>query len=398
MRISSASMHRLANQDMMKYQVEMANIQAQLSSGKRLNKPSDDPVDASRRIDVKERMNQVEQYIRNTNFAEARLVNEEAHLANSEEVLMRIRELALVTNNAATSATDYPAIKSELLQLRDNLLYQANAKDTDGNYIFAGSKTSTKPIIPGNPTTYGGDDETRMIQVNQGLTIQSGDSGKEIFLRIDQSKLSHTMSVDTSNTGTASASLSSAGIGTQPPNHTFELRFTSSTTFDLVDTTTGTVEIAAATIPESQSFDYNGLQIAFTGEPAAGDVLTMNPTERQDVFRTLDEFIALLDNPPQTGSEKAVQRQLINNTLENVDQAFNHITLKRAEVGSRLATLDVVKQENEASDFQLRELLSDIEDLDYASAISSLQQHATALEALQKTITRTQNLSLFNSM
>jgi len=396
-RISSASINRHAIQDLMKYQLEMAELQSRISSGKRLNKPSDDPVDVSRKIDVSASLSQVGQYIRNINFAEARLENEENHLSNSENILLRVRELALISNNAATSSNDYPAIKAELVQLRGDLLSQANAKDVDGNYIFSGSKTATRPLNPGSTNTYNGDDQPRLIQVNQNLQMQTSDSGKDIFMRIPQSDLSHTLSASSDNTGSAVGVVADAGIGGSPGNDRFSIQFTSPTSYDIVNLSTGTIEVSAATLSESRTIDLAGMQVTLTGAPSANDEFLLIPTQQQDIFTTLDSFIGLLEKTPSSTAQKTLQHQDINSVLLNVDQAFEHFTLKRAEIGSRLASLDIIRTENEASEFQLKTTLSGIQDLDYTEAISSLQQHAFALEALQQTIVRTQGLSLFNN-
>ena len=396
MRISSSTVNRYINLNLMKQQVEIAELQNQIGSGKKLEKPSDDPVNASRRVDLSKALSQIEQYQRNASIAETRLVNEERHLVSSENALLRIRELALISNNAATSPTVYPAIITELEHLREELLAQANAKDADGNFVFSGTKTSTQPFNPGSPDIYLGDDQERLVQINQNHRLASGHSGKEVFMRIPDSSYSHTLSASSSNTGDASGLLSTDGTATIPDTSQFEIRFTATDTYDIVNLGSGGIEVSGAALPESGTISFNGLQIQFTGTPATNDTFQLNPGTQQNIFATISEFTDLLQQAPNGSAEKALHRQQSNNILEKIDLAFEHMTLMRAETGNRLSSLDTIREENEAVEFQLTSTLSGIEDLDYTAAISALQQRTTALEALQKSISLTQNLSLFN--
>lgn len=397
MRIASTTLNRYASQDLMKYQTEMADLQKQISSGRQLNRPSDDPVNASRQVNLSHSVSQLEQFDRNIAIAESQLQTEELHLANSEDILLRVRELALIANNAATAPEVYPTMITELQQLRADLLAQGNAKDVNGNYIFSGSKAMTQPFSPGDPDVYHGDDSQHQIQINQTITMPTGDSGKDIFLRIPQSNLSHTMHSAESNSGGASAVLTRDGSGQTPSAERYAVDFLSPTTYNITNLDTGAVVVTGATLGESAVFTFDGLQVTFTGTPAAADRFELSPTEHQNVFSTIDSFIEELGQPPQNSAEKPIHRQNLNNVLISVDQAFDHMTLKRADVGSRLASMDATREQNNATEFQLVTTLSGITDLDFADAISRLQQQATALEALQKSITRTQGLSLFNT-
>lgn len=396
MRISSSLINRFATQDLMKHQLNIADLQAKISSGKRINKPSDDPVGAARSINLKDGLEQVEQYRRNINIAEARLLNEESHIAGSENVLLRVRELALIANNAATSVSDYPGMKTELQQLRAELLAHANARDNDGNYVFAGSKTTTRPVNPAKTSVYEGDDHPRLIQIQQHRTLTTSDTAKEVFMQIPQSKVTHMLRADAANTGNAIADLSNIDPSNSHTQDSYSIEFTTSGNYNVRNNTTGESVVSNAVLDSSNIIEFASLRVELKGDTSAGDVFTLTPTQRQDIFSTIDNFIALMAKSPANQTERTLQTQNISNVLMNIDTAFEHITAKRAEIGSRLASLDTISQEHAATEYQLSSALSKTEDLNITEAISSLQHRATALEALQKTITRTQGLSLFN--
>jgi flagellar hook-associated protein 3 FlgL len=82
--------------------------------------------------------------------------------------------------------------------------------------------------------------------------------------------------------------------------------------------------------------------------------------------------------------------------LNNLDQALGHVLEIRSDVGVRLSQVDNQRSINESFTLQLQDTLSDIQDVDYAEAISRLNLQLTALQAAQQTYVKVQGLSLFN--
>jgi flagellar hook-associated protein 3 FlgL len=92
----------------------------------------------------------------------------------------------------------------------------------------------------------------------------------------------------------------------------------------------------------------------------------------------------------------AAMTTTINASLQNMDQAIGKILDVRIQVGSRLAAIDNQVDSNGAFALTYQETLADIQDLDYAEALSRLSLEITTLEAAQQSFIRTQSLSLFN--
>src|SRR5262245_54516428 len=116
----------------------VVETQHQVSTGMRVNNPSDDPVAAARVAHLDASLSRLDQYQANSTFARNQLGLEEESLNVAIEHLQRIRELTLQANNASVSAGDRQVIATELRQHRDALLTIANTTDVDGRYLFSG--------------------------------------------------------------------------------------------------------------------------------------------------------------------------------------------------------------------------------------------------------------------
>ena len=122
----------------------------------------------------------------------------------------------------------------------------------------------------------------------------------------------------------------------------------------------------------------------------------MAPAGFQDVFQTVQDFITTLSTDTASPAGRSTFQNQLNANLQNLDQALQHISNFRSQVGSRLATIDQQTDNNADVQVELKRSLSVIRDLDYATAISQLELQITSLEAAQKAYARTQSFSLFD--
>ncbi len=396
MRISSSHLSRYTSSQILNKQHEIAKLQEQLSTGKRINRPSDDPALAARSVELRQASSQLDQYLRNTNFAEARLSLEETALTSVSNVLMRMKELALSASTDTTSVQDNDIFSIEVEQQLAELIDYANSTDNSGNYIFAGNKATTRPFNGNGVVTYAGDDESRSIQIGANRTVTSSHSGNDVFQRIRNGNGDFSLEADAANTGTALIPTGSVTDHSSFLNHEYSIQFTSSSTFDITDMTTGSTVLTNAGYTENENIEFAGINISISGNPANGDSFSVKPGQNQSLFQTVNNFIEVLSNTPTNDSEKAQYRQKMNNVISDLDQSFEHITSLRSEVGTRLRYIESSRDENGAISFQMEKTLAEIEGLDYADAISRLQLGVTTLETLQKTFSRIEGLSVFN--
>ena len=186
MRIGTLQMFRQSVNAMLDQQVKLFKTQNQLSTGKRINSPSDDPTNAARLIGLSESAKTTAQYQDNILAARSRLELEDDALGSVGDALLRVRELAVAGLNNTYGLEERTAIAIEIRQLADEVMGLANRKLGNGQFMFSGYQVQTTPFSETAPGvfSYAGDQGQRLIQVAPARQIADGDSGQAVFMDI----------------------------------------------------------------------------------------------------------------------------------------------------------------------------------------------------------------------
>jgi flagellar hook-associated protein 3 FlgL len=123
----------------------MGTYQDQLSTGKKINRPSDDPVVAMKGVMYRTNLQEVEQYKRNFSEAYNWVENSDAALDKVTSAVQRIREITVQASNGTYEAGQRESIAAEIDQLKEHIQELANTKVGD-KYIFNGTDTLSKPV------------------------------------------------------------------------------------------------------------------------------------------------------------------------------------------------------------------------------------------------------------
>ena len=180
MRVSTAYIFDQNLSAMLNQQTELAKTQLQVSTGKRILSPSDDPAGSVQILNLQREFSISEQYLVNADKAENKQEIEEGTLKTTTDMLQRIRELAVQGLNSSNTQTDRQAIAIEISQLNDQLLALSNTRDSNGDYLFSGFKSNTQPYQTVNGD-YQGDEGQRSMRVGAGVLIETNDPGNQIF-------------------------------------------------------------------------------------------------------------------------------------------------------------------------------------------------------------------------
>ena len=394
MRVSTSWMQQQSVNTMIDRQGDLSDIQTQMGTGKRINQPSDDPVGAARAVELNHLDTDTAQYQRNIDSANARLGLEDQTLGSVSKVLDRVRTLTLQGMNASQTDESRSDIAAEMVQLRGQLLGMANSKDSQGDYLFAGNRTGAAPFVSQTTgVSYVGDDGQRMVAAGPGLQVATGDPGSAIFMNISTGNGSFAVGASAGNSGSAVAGASSVTDASAWDGGNYQVVFTAPDAYEVRDSGGAVVSSGAYDTDKGGTIAFKGVQVAFTGTPAAGDSFAVAPSAQQDIFGTLDGIIGALRQPNGGG---AGMQNTLNAQLSNLDQAIGSVTRGRAGVGARMNALDQQGSLNDDLTLQYKSALSNVQDLNYYDAISQLSLQSSALQGAQLTFSKLQNLSLFN--
>ena len=399
MRLSTAGMHRSNIDAILDHQVKLSKTQNQLATGKKFQSASEDPIGYARASGLDRKLADNTQYGRNANIIQSRLSYEEQTLADMTSVLQSARDSALAGGNATLGQTERRMLAGQVRQNLAALMDMANRQDGNGEYLFAGTSTATRPFAQGvSGVIYQGDQTARQIRISSTQSLTDVHTGVDAFMGIPERNGVFRTTVSAANTSNATISVGTVTNPTAwvPDNYT--LQFTSATDWQVVDDTVPTpVTIASGTgFASGQSISFLGVSVAVTGTPAANDSFSIAPAQSSDIFAMLDELARTLEGDPAiAGSEAAFQAQA-GASLMNLDAALDRVVSVRAEVGTRLQAIDTAAEFRESEEVDLKALISGIRDVDYASAISKLNQQYTSLQAAQAAYSKIAQLSLFD--
>lgn len=181
MRVSSQQMTDRILTHLARTQQRLATAQDRVSSGKRIQVPSDDPVDTQRLLAAKTDIELGQQYARNINVALGELSATESSLGEFTNLLSRASELAVQAANGTLNSSERVSIAQELSQLIARAIDVGNTQYA-GHYIFSGQLTNTAPYVPDDPTTptvvvYAGDTGRIDREVSAGSRISVNITG-----------------------------------------------------------------------------------------------------------------------------------------------------------------------------------------------------------------------------
>ena len=423
MRISTSMIYDSGLAAIQKKTTDLLNVQQQLSSGKRILQPSDDPVAAAQAIDVTQASNMNTQFLSNQQNAQSALSLSESQLQSTGDLLTQVRQLTTQLGDPALSDTDRTSIAAQLRQDFSQLMGIANSQDGSGNYLYSGFRGNTQPFTGSADTgvTYNGDNGQSQLQVTSAISIPVSDSGQSIFLAGQDASVPFATAAGSLNKGTGSigqatvADQTKWNAATNGKNYTIKFAVSGGkTTYDVVDSNgnsllTGLPAASTAPLPGAyqagtaialKSLVPNGTDLGasvnITGTPANGDSFTIRPSAPASIFTTIANIIHAAETPTTSTQGNSALTQAVSAGLANIDTANNNILNAQADIGARINELQSLTTANGKLSINYQSQLSSLQDVDYASAVSSLNQNQVNLQAAEQSFTKVTQLSLFN--
>ena len=277
----------------------MNTTQAQITTGRRVVRPGDDPVAAADAERMRGQLSRIDLETRVLGFARNNLGIADGALADASGLLQSARETIVSAGNGSYSPRERALLAEQLRQTRAQLLMVANRPDGSGGYVWGGQGSSVPPFADGAPPTYLPTPGEQRVGPGAGLSTAL--DGRAAF---------------TSQAGT-------------PP---------------------------------------------------------------QNIFRTLDDAVALLSDPAATPAALASG---IAAGLSGMDLGLDALQVQRTQVGEQLRAIDMREASLAAGRLSATGYLAELTEVDLAEALSTLSTHQTALNAAMQTYAQVSRMSLF---
>lgn len=314
MRISSQQIFSGGVNRLQDLNTQLQKTQQQISTGKRVINPSDDPVAAARILKLNQEKSQIDQFQRGIDLAENRLQQEESTLGDITDVIQRVRELTVQAGNGALSPEDRKSVASELRERLDQLGSMANTRDASGEYIFSGYKGNTQAFeknVSGS-WVYQGDEGQRQLEIDVGVNVAISDDGKGLFVDVPSGKPTFFAEASSGNTSNPPARISSGMMLDQavfdsvyPDDLIVEVDATAGT-YTVTNRSTGAdLTPANNAYTSGDSIKVAGIQFEISGA-ADGDKFLIKTAEKQSMFSTVEKLIYGLENQAKTGAVATV--------------------------------------------------------------------------------------------
>lgn len=411
MRISTNMIYAQGVGSMQKQWRDILHTQMELSTGKRVLTPADDPIAAARAHEVNQSKAVNAQFKTNLSYAKERMGLIEAEMTGVTDILQYIRERVDYAGNGSLKEEDLRYIATDLRGQFDALLGLANAQDGMGDYLFSGYKANDKPFAGDlGGVNYFGDHGTQTIQVSASRYMSVSMPGSEIFMSSRQLKddliaaYGGTRVDGTPNEGDAELT---ATFDTTVPNfedklgRRYEIIYNDDginpPNWDIYEYRPGVaakvpIAVGVASMNDPAVIAATGVNLNVgSGAPEGGDRFEMFVSS-PNMFDNIGMFIGALERPGPSGMANGA----VAEGLKNLDGAIENILKVRAEIGSQLTEVKSLESVNSDVDLQYEQELSRLLDTDYVEAISRFTRQMTYLQASQQSFMKISGLSLFN--
>lgn len=365
----------------------------QMSSSLSFTTASQNPIGAGSVNNYNQALAQSKQYGTNASSAQTNLNTEDNALSQVQTQLQALRNLALQANGGALTNSNLNAIATQAQQIQNSLLALANTQNGNGEYIFGGFAAQTQPFtLSAAGAAYNGDQGQRQVQIAAGQTVADGDNGDTVFNQIKTGNGTFAVAAAAGNLGSGIVGATSVSNPAAYDGGTYVIKFTAPGTYQVTE---GATVVTTASYTDGDTIAFNGVQVTLSGQPAANDSFTLAPSTNQSLFSTVQNLVSALQTGVTSSASSTALNNSINSAINNLDQALNKTSDVRATVGGRLNSITTQQSAATAVQTQLQQSISNIQGLDFAAAITTLDQQNTTLSAALQAYTLTQGLSLF---
>lgn len=393
MRLGTANTYDNALQNLFTRQAELATQQEKLTSGKNINRTSDDPTGAAQAERALTRITRVATEQRALEVQRNSITLAESALGDATSLAQGLRELVINAGNGSLTGRDRATLALQMTGLRDQLFALANRTDTNGIPLFGGLGGPAAPFIDAvSGVTFNGVAGQR---ASTEISVPGAMNGQAIWMNVPTGNGSFELALGGANSGSLWTDTGQVVSPTALTGNNYSVTFNVAagvTTYDVVNTDTATAVLTAQPYADGQAISFDGLSFIAHGAPANGDVLQLAPSAQTDMFQIIDDAIAGIDG----ASSDNKLSQALALALEQIDAGMDRMQAARGQAGDWLNRADNIETTQSGRSLQLAADKSRAEDLDMTQGISDFTKFQTGYQAALQSYAQVQQLSLFN--
>jgi flagellar hook-associated protein 3 FlgL len=360
MRVSNRFLYYQLVKDIGESTEKLFNLNSQISSGKRINKPSEDPIGMSKVLIYRTELNSFDQFKKSIDQAKGWLSRMDAIIADTDDLLARASELAVQQASATATAVTREGAAEEIMQIREMIIGLANSKYAN-KYMFGGTRTQSSPFL---------NVEVNEWQADVGEIAAAAPGAPSDGDRYINSTDNHIYQYDgiTTTWVDQGAPLEGTSVIVDNVNELYVFN-----EGDWVPQYGGNTSTYSVKIGKEDTIETN----------IPGNEIFQN--DSGDILMTLMRLEKALRDNNQEG---------ISDELSEIENSSKSLMNTLAKIGATVNRLDETKSIIERAVVDTTESTSKIEDLDYAYAITALQNQQTIYQATLKSASMITSLSL----
>ena len=430
-RMGTANTYDTARLNVGSRQTILSNLQENLTSGKRVVRPSDDPVAAAQAERALVRIQRIQTEQRALEVQRNAMAQAEATLGDAVGLVQEMRQLVIAAGGGSLKQEDRKTYASQIQSLREQLVDVVNRKDTNGIPLLGALGSELTPFLgplSGNPDYEfkGQPGQSASTGVTVPLTVDGHsalmfDPQRDGVYNAAISTTNATNPLDGRRFGTDTVQVKDAHL-LQQPTRTYSVGFTGATlnpdgtyniTYDITSpgytSPGGPVTVNNLKADQLQSIpveiaDPDGAKISFNinatptkapdgslvYSPADGDTVTISASP--SMLSVIDRAVRDIGSAPNNNAAS----QAVGQALANLDKGLERLHNIRGYAGELLNRADRITGDQTNRTIQLEGDRSRAEDLDMVKGISDFQNAQVGYEAALKSYAQVQRLTLFN--
>lgn len=417
MRISTSEFFLSSLNDMLAQETNVSKLNQQIASGQSIVDATQNPTGAAAILDTSNQIDQITTNARNAQAVSSTMSETLSVLNQVDNVLNQVQSTALQGANATASNADRQALASSVQGSLQELVQLANTQLSNGQYIFGGSQTTNAPfqLTPTGQVVFKGDGGVNKIEIGPSLQVPIAVSGQSVFMQVPDGNGSFALAASGTNTGTGVAALGGVLNATlvsseHLANTQFEVSFSTGPSGLNYSVASGTgapgsasftassgVVASGAYNSSSAALSFGGMDVTFTGTPAAGDNFVVRTSQTTSAFQALEDVITALQAPITGGSGTRAQAdQLIQDALATLNQVHTSVLSAEASLGTSLAEINAVQSQDNSITTTDQANLAGIQSASLPAVMTQFSEGVTALQAAQAAFGKISGLSLFN--